>query len=159
MTLPSALRSPRAIVAGLALLALAVLALRLGGGGLTVEVAVISADVPVRVYGLGTIEAKVSSKLGFAVAGTLAELQADAGETLPRGAVLARLDDAEQRARTAAARAQYDKAMAQSVGARAVVAKAAANRAQKEKVSQRRKSLVARERSARRLSAMPRRRR
>lgn len=143
MPLPSALRSPKAIVAGIVVLILAVLGLRLAGGGLTVEVAAMSADVPVRVYGLGTIEAKVSSKLGFAVAGTLAGLHGDAGDTVSRGTVLARLDDAEQKARTAAARAQYDKAMAQSVGARAIVAKTAANRAQKEKVSQRRKSLVA----------------
>ncbi len=112
-------------------------------GGLTVEVAVVSRDVPIRVYGLGTIEAKVSSKIGFAVAGTLSELRADAGETVAKGQILARLDDGEQQAKVAAARAQYDKALAQSTSARAVVAKAAVNRAQKEKVSQRRKSLVA----------------
>lgn len=123
---------------------LAVLAVgRMSLGGVAVEVAVSSRDVPIRIYGLGTIEAKVSSKLGFAVAGTLAELHADAGDAVVKGQVLARLDDAEQRAKVAAARAQYDKALAQSSSARAVVAKAAANRAQKEKVSQRRKSLVA----------------
>lgn len=143
MSFPSVLRSPKAIVAGIVVLVLAVMGLRLAGGGMTVEVAVMSADVPVRVYGLGTIEAKVSSKLGFAVAGTLTGLHVDAGDAVSRGTVLARLDDAEQKARAAAARAQYDKAMAQSVGARAIVAKTAANRAQKEKVSQRRKSLVA----------------
>lgn len=112
-------------------------------GAVAVEVAVPSRDVPIRVYGLGTIEAKVASKIGFAVAGTLVDLRADAGEVVAKGQVLARLDDGEQRAKVAAARAQYDKALAQSTSARAVVAKAAANRAQKEKVSQRRKSLVA----------------
>ncbi len=112
-------------------------------GGLTVEIAGQSSDVPIRVYGLGTIEAKVSSKLGFAVAGTLMELRADAGDALPKGAVLARLDDGEQRAKVAAARAQYDKALAQSASARAIVAKTAAARVQKERVSQRRQSLVA----------------
>lgn len=116
---------------------------RMALGGISVEVAVPSRDVPIRVYGLGTIEAKVSSKIGFAVAGTLSELRADAGDPVAKGQVLGRLDDAEQRAKVAAARAQYDKAMAQSTSARAIVAKTAVNRAQKEKVSQRRKSLVA----------------
>lgn len=137
------LRSHPRLFASLAVI-LAVLAVgRMILGGITVEVAVPSRDVPIRIYGLGTIEAKVSSKLGFAVAGTLAELRADAGDSVIKGQVLARLDDAEQRAKVAAARAQFDKAMAQSSSARAIVAKAAANRAQKEKVSQRRKSLVA----------------
>jgi len=116
---------------------------RMALGGISVEVAVPSRDIPIRVYGLGTIEAKVSSKIGFAVAGTLSELRADAGDPVAKGQVLGRLDDAEQRAKVAAARAQYDKAMAQSTSARAIVAKTAVNRAQKEKVSQRRKSLVA----------------
>jgi HlyD family secretion protein len=135
--------SPLMIVGLVIVVAAIIVVLRMAGGGLAVEVAVPSSDVAVRVYGLGTIEAKVSSKLGFAVAGTLADLKADAGDAVPRGAVLARLDEAEQRARASAARAQYDKAMAQSVAARAVVAKASAARDQKEKVSQRRKSLVA----------------
>lgn len=116
---------------------------RLVLGGVSVEVAVPSGHVPIRVYGLGTIEAKVSSKIGFAVAGTLVDLGADAGQSVSKGQVLARLDDAEQRAKVSAARAQYEKALAQSASARAIVAKTAVNRAQKEKVSQRRKSLVA----------------
>lgn len=135
--------SPKAIAAAVVAVLALVVAVRQIGTGLAVEVATLSTDVPVRVYGLGTIEAKVSSKLGFAVAGTLVDLRADAGESLPKGAVLARLDDGEQRAKVAAARAQYDKAMAQSISARAIVAKTTANRAQKERVSQRRQSLVA----------------
>ncbi len=143
MTVASSIRSPRTIAIG-AVAAMAVaLVLRLVLGGLTVEVAGRSGDVAVRVYGLGTIEAKVSSKLGFAVAGTLSELGIDAGGTVSQGTILARLDNAEQKAKVAAARAQYDKAMAQSASARAIVAKAAANQAQKERVSQRRKALVA----------------
>ncbi|ARJ65374.1 efflux transporter periplasmic adaptor subunit [Magnetospirillum sp. ME-1] len=137
------LRSHPRLAMGLAAVLAALAVGRMVLGGVAVEVAVASRDVPIRVYGLGTIEAKVASKIGFAVAGTLAELRADAGDGVAKGQVLARLDDAEQRAKVAAARAQYDKALAQSTSARAIVAKAAANRAQKEKVSQRRKSLVA----------------
>ncbi|TAN63953.1 MAG: efflux RND transporter periplasmic adaptor subunit [Magnetospirillum sp.] len=135
--------TPKTIAAVAAAVLVLLAAFRMTITGPVVEVAGLSTDVPVRVYGLGTIEAKVSSKLGFAVAGTLIELRADAGDTVAKGAVLGRLDDGEQKAKVAAARAQYDKAMAQSVSARAIVAKTAANRAQKERVSQRRKSLVA----------------
>jgi HlyD family secretion protein len=143
MTVGSILKTHKRLVLIVLLLLAGLGIVRMLLGGLTVEVAVVSRDVPIRVYGLGTIEAKVSSKIGFAVAGTLSELRADAGEQVVKGQVLARLDDGEQRAKVAAARAQYDKALAQSTSARAIVAKAAVNRAQKEKVSQRRKSLVA----------------
>ena len=47
-------------------------------------------DVPVRVFGLGTIEAQVSSRIGFEVAGTLAEVLADHGDRVPAGTVLAK---------------------------------------------------------------------
>lgn len=143
MTLVAMIRKPKALVAGAIVLAAAALVFRLAGGGMSVEVAVVSTDVPVRVYGLGTIEAKVSSKLGFAVAGTLSDLRVDAGDLVSGGTILARLNDAEQRARLAAAKALFDKAMAQSATARASVAKTAANRAQKERVSQRKRALVA----------------
>ncbi len=136
-------RSRWLLIAGAAAVFVVAVLVRLVFGGLTVEVAVPSKDIPIKVYGLGTIEAKITSKLGFGVAGTLAELMADAGQAVPKGTILGRLDDAEQRAKLAAARAQYDKAMAQSTSARAVVAKAAVNRAQKERISERRKSLVA----------------
>jgi HlyD family secretion protein len=131
-----------ALFVGLAAVLLAML-LRAAFGGTTVEVAAMSTDVPVRIYGLGTIEAKVASKLGFAVAGTLAELRADAGDAVARGTVVARLDDSEQRAKAAAARAQYDKARAQVAAARALIGKASASKAQKERVGRRRNALVA----------------
>jgi len=143
MKVVAVLRAHPRLAVALALVLAGLAVGRMALGGVTVEVAVPSHDVPIRVYGLGTIEAKVSSKIGFAVAGTLSELRADAGDLVARGQVLGRLDDAEQRAKVAAARAQYDKAMAQSTSARAIVAKTAANRAQKERVSQRRRSLVA----------------
>ncbi len=54
----------------------------------------------VQVFGLGTVEARVTSKIGFKVAGVLVDLRADVGDRVAKGAVLARLDDREQRRRS-----------------------------------------------------------
>ncbi len=40
-----------------------------------VQVAQIERDVPVEVFGLGTVEARVTSKVGFKVSGVLVDLQ------------------------------------------------------------------------------------
>ena len=61
-----------------------------------VQVAQAEHDVLVQVFGLGTVEARVTSKIGFKVSGVLVELRADVGDRVPKGAVLARLDDREQ---------------------------------------------------------------
>jgi HlyD family secretion protein len=63
-----------------------------------VQVSQIERDVPVQVFGLGTVEARVTSKVGFKVSGVLVELTADVGDRVAKEAVLARLDDREQRA-------------------------------------------------------------
>ena len=48
-------------------------------------------DVLVQVFGLGTVEARVTSKVGFKASGVLVELRADVGDRVAKGAVLARL--------------------------------------------------------------------
>lgn len=58
-----------------------------------VQVAAVQRDAAVEVFGLGTIEARVTSKIGFKVAGVLVDLRADVGDRVTKGAVLARLDD------------------------------------------------------------------
>src|SRR5665647_596865 len=68
---------------------------------ITVQVAAVQRDVPVQVFGLGTVEARVTSKVGFKVSGVLVELLVDVGNRVPKGAILARLDDREQSARVA----------------------------------------------------------
>jgi len=62
----------------------------------TVQVGAVQRDVAVEVFGLGTVEARVTSKIGFKVSGVLVELRADVGDRVAKGAVLARLDDREQ---------------------------------------------------------------
>jgi HlyD family secretion protein len=58
-------------------------------------------NVEVRVFGIGTIEAQVLSKVGFQIAGRLVSLEADQGDFVKTGALLAKLDDAAQRAKLA----------------------------------------------------------
>ena len=46
----------------------------------SVEVASIEENVAIRVFGLGSVEARVLSRIGFEVGATLSELTADHGE-------------------------------------------------------------------------------
>lgn len=96
---------------------------------LAVPVAAEQRDVPVRVYGLGTIEARIVSRIGFEVGAALTDLGVDSGDAVAEGQVLARLHTAEQQARVAraeaaveAARATLGKVEANVVRARAVLA-------------------------------------
>jgi len=79
---------------------------------LAVETVAIEQDVPVQVFGLGTVEARVLSDVGFEVGGTLTELAVDHGDQVRQGAVLARLHSAEQQARVAKAQASLTQAEA-----------------------------------------------
>lgn len=112
---------------------------------LTVPVARIEENVPVKVFGLGTVEARIVSRLGFKVAGTLAELRADHGDQVRSGDLLARVDSREQEARVAKARAQLMSAEAAVQVAEAAGRKAATLAAQRTQTNQRRQALVARQ--------------
>ena len=90
-----------------------------------VQVAGVQRDVPVEVFGLGTVEARVTSKVGFKVSGVLVDLRADVGDRVAKGAVLARLDDREQSARVGRAKAATEQAEANLQRATASVAKGA----------------------------------
>lgn len=107
-----------------------------------VQVAAAERDVPVQVFGLGTVEARVTSKIGFKVAGVLTELRADVGDNVAKGAVLARLDDREESARVARAKAATEQAEANLQRATAGVQKAQANFANAKTISERRQQLV-----------------
>ena len=107
-----------------------------------VAVAGTARDVAVQVFGLGTVEARVTSKVGFKVSGVLVDLGADVGDHVARGMVLARLDDREQRARTARAAAAVQQAEANFQRANASVHKAQANYDNAKRISERRQALV-----------------
>ncbi|MGB5559690.1 MAG: biotin/lipoyl-binding protein [Paracoccaceae bacterium] len=63
-------------------------------------------NVPMRVYGLGTVEARIVSDVGLEVGATLIELTVGSGDAVTAGQVLARLNPTEQEARVARAEAR-----------------------------------------------------
>ncbi|MDP3694307.1 efflux RND transporter periplasmic adaptor subunit [Bradyrhizobium sp.] len=106
-----------------------------------VRVSQVERDVSVEVFGLGTVEARVTSKVGFKVSGVLVDLRADVGERVAKGSVLARLDDREQSARVARTRASIAQAEANVQRATASVEKARANHNNARSISERRQKL------------------
>ncbi|PKP76385.1 MAG: efflux RND transporter periplasmic adaptor subunit [Alphaproteobacteria bacterium HGW-Alphaproteobacteria-3] len=112
---------------------------------LPVEVARPAENVPVKVFGLGTIEARILSKIGFEVGAALVELNADHGDRVKKGDVLARLRSAEQEARVAKAKAGVLNAEAEVKMTEAAVGKARAVLAQKKQTNKRKQTLFARQ--------------
>jgi HlyD family secretion protein len=108
----------------------------------TVEGAVASTDIPVQVFGLGTVAARVQSGVGFKVAGVLVALGADAGDRVAAGTELARLDAREVAAQLGQADAGVLQARAGLVKAHADVTAAEANRANAAAVAKRRSDLA-----------------
>ncbi|KAB1109384.1 efflux RND transporter periplasmic adaptor subunit [Neorhizobium galegae] len=105
-----------------------------------VQVASTMQDVPVQVFGLGTVEARVSSRIGFKVSGVVVALRADVGDHVDKGAVLARLDDREQNAQVARANATVQQAEANLQRAAASVEKAQVNYANASNINERRQA-------------------
>jgi HlyD family secretion protein len=101
--------------------------------------------VSIKVYGLGTIEARILSDVGFEVGAALSQLNADHGDRVATGTVLARLHSAGQEAKLAKARAGVVIAEAALNAAEAAVGRAQAILAQKEAVNRRKQALLARQ--------------
>jgi len=112
-----------------------------------VEVAVVELErnVIIKVFGLGTVEARILSRIGFKTSGTLVALYADHGDRVRTGQVIARIDNSEQRARLAKAEAQRLSAEATIEVARAAAAKAEAQLAQRVLSNRRRQELLAKQ--------------
>ncbi len=66
---------------------------------ITVRTAAPERNVEVRVFGVGTVEAQVVSKVGFQIAGKVVAIDADQGDLVKARERLAKLDDAAQRAK------------------------------------------------------------
>lgn len=107
-----------------------------------VEVARSERAVTVQVFGLGTVEPRIQSKIGFKVSGVLVDLTADVGDRVAKGAVLARLDSREQAARVARANALAEQTAANLLKAKAAVEKAEANYANAKNIRTRRETLA-----------------
>jgi HlyD family secretion protein len=97
------------------------------------------------VFGLGTAEARVLSKIGFEVGATLIELNADHGDHVSKGQVLARLAIGEQEAKVAKARAALEIAEVNIKRAEANLEKARAVLAQREEANRRKQALAGRD--------------
>lgn len=102
-------------------------------------------QVSVQVFGLGTVEARILSKVGFETGGALVALAADQGDRVRSGDVLARLDAAGQQARVEKARAGVASAEAALKRAEAAVVRARTVLAQKKQANARKQALLARQ--------------
>ena len=110
-----------------------------------VKVSGVEASVPIRVFGLGTVEARVVSKIGFETGAAIAELHADHGDIVEQGQVLAKLHATQQEAKVAKAKAAMLTAEAALKKADANVTKARAILAQRLEVNKRKQQLVSRQ--------------
>ncbi|NQV21054.1 MAG: biotin/lipoyl-binding protein, partial [Rhodospirillales bacterium] len=112
---------------------------------LPVEVAHPAGNVPIKVFGLGTVEARILSKIGFEVGAALVELHVDHGDRVREGDIIARLHGAKQEARVAKAGAGVVNAEAAVKMAEAAIGKARAVLAQKKQTNRRKQALVAKQ--------------
>lgn len=111
---------------------------------LSVMVARVEDNVPIRVFGLGTVEARVLSKIGFEAGAALVELKVDHGDLVKKGDVLARLAAGEQEAKVAKAKAAVISAEANVKKSSSNLEKASAVLAQKHEANRRKQALVGR---------------
>jgi len=136
-------RPSRAVIAAIGAVIVAIAGfIFYGQRPLTVPVVALERNVPIKVYGLGTVEARVLSDVGFEVGAALTELHVDHGDRVAKGAILARLHSTEQAAKVAKAQAGVVNAEAALQSAQALVGRAEAILAHKEDISQRRQALL-----------------
>ncbi|MDE2005456.1 MAG: efflux RND transporter periplasmic adaptor subunit [Rhodospirillales bacterium] len=130
-------------VAGLvAVLAIAGWFARVAMTPLTVQPAPVGTEVAEQVFGLGVVGADVQSGIGFKVAGVIAEIDANQGDRVRAGQVLARLDARDVAAQLDQARASVALARAALGKAEADVAAAEASYANAAAVAARRQALA-----------------
>ena len=109
-----------------------------------VHTAAFEQNVEVHVFGIGTIEAQIVSKVGFQIAGKVVAIDADQGDLVKAGAVLARLDDESQRAKLKKSEAAQRQAAANLVRTMAQRERAEVTYQQKKSVNARRQTLAVR---------------
>lgn len=111
---------------------------------ISVETVPVQHNVEVRVFGIGTVEAQIVSKIGFQVAGKIIAVEADQGDQVKAGALLAKLDDAAQRAKLSKSEVAMRQAAANLIRAQAQGERAGAAYQQKKTVNARRQTLLTR---------------
>ena len=111
---------------------------------IAVETLTVQRDVEVRVFGIGTVEAQIVSKIGFQIAGRVIVIEADQGDQVKAGALLAKLDDAAQRSKLMKSEVAMRQAAANLIRAQAQGERARAAYQQKKTVNARRQTLLTR---------------
>lgn len=109
-----------------------------------VRIATAQQNVEVRVFGIGTIEAQIVSKIGFQIAGKIVSVNADQGDFVGAGTLLAKLDDDSQRAKLRKSEAAQHQAVANLAKVQAQRERAEISYLQKKSVNVRRQTLVGR---------------
>ncbi|MFA7433839.1 MAG: efflux RND transporter periplasmic adaptor subunit [Gemmobacter sp.] len=112
---------------------------------LVVEVVQPERNVTLRIYGLGSVEARILSRVGFEAGAALTGLAADAGDRVSRGQELATLDPAEQEARVARAHAALSANTAALTRAEAALDRSRSVLAQREAANRRQQDLSLRD--------------
>lgn len=138
----------RALKAGIGLL---VLLLGTGAGyywrvvrEIPVRTTAAEQNVEVRVFGIGTVEAQIVSKVGFQIGGKVVAVKVDQGDFVPAGALLAKLDDEAQRAKVRKSEAAQRQAAANLAKIQAQRARAEVSYQQKKNANTRRQTLAVR---------------
>ena len=123
----------------------------MGGGAywrfmreIPVRTATLEQNVEVRVFGIGTIEAQIVSKVGFQIVGKVISIEADQGDVVKSGMLLAKLDDDAQRAKLKKSEAAQRQASANLAKTQAQRQRAEVTYQQKKNVNVRRQTLVSR---------------
>jgi len=127
-------------------------ALVVGGGGyywrfmreIPVRTIAPEQNVEIRVFGVGTIEAQVVSKVGFQIAGKVVAVEADQTDLVKAGSLLAKLDDDAQQAKLKRSEAAQRQAAANLAKIEAQRGRAEISYQQKKSVNARRQTLVGR---------------
>ena len=103
---------------------------------------IVRADWQIRIFGLGTVEARILSKIGFEDGGAITELTVDHGDMVKEGTVLARLHATQQEAKVAKAKAAVLSAEAAIRKAEVNVTKTRAILAQRVTANRRKQQLI-----------------
>lgn len=104
----------------------------------------IEENVEVRVFGIGSVEAQIVSRVGFQLGGRVVELAADQGDIVTAGAILARLDDSAQQAKLMKSEVALRQAAATLLRTQAQRERAAVSYEQRKTVNARRQTLLQR---------------
>jgi HlyD family secretion protein len=109
---------------------------------LAVETVVPEENVQLRLYGLGSVEARIVARIGFEASAAVTELAADAGDKIRKGQAIAKLRSVEQEAKVVRSEASAKAAQSALEKARAAIERYKAILGQKEAANRRQQQLA-----------------